>query len=148
MLYKEIIFIILILVIIIFIIINCQNLQISNIQTDPQNNVLDETDVVSSYFNKLPIPILKTIEEIGNSMPNEQQLARLEKEIREAVPNITELLNEIKNAPKDSEGMPEVSKNKLQLVMLMISIFMLSKTKYFKDEIGQYIAQLKLKTKN
>ena len=100
-----------------------------------------QTGQMPLSLDKFPIQIRRILVEIGGNKPTEKQIASLEKAIREVVPNIKLLIDEVKNAKKDSKGQPEVSEEKLQLVMLMISTFMLSQGKYFKDEIGSDIGK-------
>ena len=94
-------------------------------------------EVVMNSLQNLPQSIRTILEEVGYNQPTKSQLERLEKALRQYIPNPKALVAEIRNVPKDSKGMPQISKEKLLLYMLMISLFINSGGKFFKEEVGE-----------
>ena len=88
-------------------------------------------------LQNLPQSIRTILEEVGNDRPTKSQLERLEKALRQYIPNPKALVAEIRNVPKDSKGMPQISKEKLLLYMLMIALFINSGGKFFKEEVSE-----------
>jgi len=76
-------------------------------------------------IQKLPESIRTIVVEIGDNKPTLEQLERLERALRQYIPNPIELAAEIRN--------PSISKENLLLYMLMISLFINSKGKFFKE---------------
>ena len=90
-------------------------------------------------LTKIPQSIKNIIIEIGDKQPTELQIRRLESAVKDAIPNPKLLVAEVRNAQKDNNGMPVLEEEKLQLYILMVMLFMVTKGESYKDEIGEDI---------
>ena len=92
-------------------------------------------------LTKIPESIKNILNDIGNKNPTELQLTNLVSEVQKAIPNPKLLVEEVKNAPKDENGKPQIEEEKLQLYMMMIMVFMATKGNIYKEEVGEDIAK-------
>jgi len=90
-------------------------------------------------LTKIPQTIKDILMEIGESKSNDAQLKRLENAVKQAIPNPQQLAAEVRNAPKDTKGKPQIEEEKLNLYMLMVILFFATNGKSYREEIGNDI---------
>ena len=90
-------------------------------------------------LRNIPDSIKNILQEIGNGKPTLGQINRLETAVKSIIQNPTELVRELKNAPKDDSGFPKVADIKLEYFILMLMLFMFSEGRIYRDELGEDI---------
>jgi hypothetical protein len=115
------------------------SIEMSN-QINSTNNSIEMSNQINSTNNsiqpspfKYSVKIQNILMEIENNQPTEQQINQLINVINEEVPNLMQFLEEIRNAPKDDKGQPNVDATKKGLFWIMFMLFNMSNGKYFSE---------------